>query len=483
MLDLVRPLRVLALTIAFMGALTASASASGALDWNNLGARAGSPGVAALDGRVDVLNTDMPGKLIAGGAFLAAGQAAGNTVFDDHIAIWNGTSWKPLRNTAGAATDGLNGDVRSLAFAGGKIYAGGVFTNAGGNAGADFLAVWDTTSLTPSWQSICSSSPNGGNVDALKIVGNTMYVGGSFGDWGAAGPGNPRDYLIACDLTTGVSSPMVVSDGDATGAIKALAVDGNGDLYAGGNFGNWGGIATADYVVKYDLPSNAMSGTASGIDSTGVDSLATYGTDLYVGTDDVNVAGIVNADAVVKWDGAAWSAVGQNNANTNGYFGGLSFPPDVQALTVGHVGAFNDAVFASGNWINANGDARSDDVAGFFPNTWIALGGNANFTDGPLSGNLARGLTLYNGNLIVGGNFADGGGDPLADSIACFQWAGRCAPAPVPTPPPVVTPPPPASAAAAATATGRRAAALKKCKKKSGDARAKCKKKAKKLPV
>ncbi len=270
---------------------------------------------------------------------------------------------------------------------------------------------------------------------------------------------------------------MVASDGDATGTITALALDSNGDLYAGGNFGNWGGIADADYVVKYDLPSNAMSGTASGIDSTGVDSLATHGTDLYVGTDDVNVGGIPNADAVVKWDGSAWSALGSNPGNTNGYFGGLSFAPDVQALVVGHVGAFDDAVFASGNWINAGGNPRSDDIAGFFPNAWTAIGGNSDYTDGPFNGNLARGLALYNGNLIAGGNFADAGGDPLADSIACFQWVGPCAPAPATTPPPVTTTPPPAGP------TGRRATALKKCKKKSGRARAKCKKKAKRLPL
>ncbi len=201
MLDVIRALRVLGLSIAFMATFAASASASGALSWNNLGSQAGAPGVPALDGRVDVLNTELPGKLIAGGAFLGAGQAAGNTVFDDHIAIWDGSSWSPLRSGAGAATDGLNGDVRALTVSGGKIYAGGVFTNAGGNGSADFLAVWDTNAVSPSWQPICPSAPNGGTVNALKIVGNTLYVGGSFADWGAAGPGNPRDYLISCDLS------------------------------------------------------------------------------------------------------------------------------------------------------------------------------------------------------------------------------------------------------------------------------------------
>ena len=403
----------LALTVLVMLAIPAGASATGPGGWSSLG---------SLDGRVDVLNTDMPGKLIAGGAFLGAGQAAGATVFDDHIAIWDGTAWSPLRNAAGAATDGLNGDVRAIAVAGPKIYAGGVFTNAGGNANADFLAVWDTSAPTPSWQPICSSAPNGGTVNALKIVGNTMYVGGAFADWGAAGPGNPRDYLIACDLTTGVSTSMVASDGDATGAILALAVDSNADLYAGGNFGDWAGIASADYVVKYDLPSNAMSGTASGIDSTGVDSLATIGTDLYVGTDDTDVGGIPNADGVVKWNGSFWSALGSNTANTNGYFGGLAFPPDVQSLVTS-----GSTVFASGNWLNADGDPLADDVATFYGSAWHHVGSNGALNDGPLSGNLARGLAVFNGNLIVGGNFADAGGDPQADYVACFDLgAGPC---------------------------------------------------------
>jgi trimeric autotransporter adhesin len=472
MLDVLRPLRVLALSIAFLAAFAASASAAGPGGWSNLGAQAGAPSVPALDGRVDVLNTDMPGKLIAGGAFLGAGQPAGNTVFDDHIAIWDGTSWSPLRNAAGAATDGLNGDVRTIAVSGSKIYAGGVFTNAGGNGTADFLAVWDTSAVTPSWQPICPSSPNGGTVTALQIVGSTMYVGGSFGDWGGAGP-NARDFLISCDLNTGVSSPMVLADGDATGGISSLAVDGNGDLYAGGSFSNWGTIATADDVVKYDLPTNTMSGLGGFTDSGNVDSLTATGTDLYVGTDHQDVGGLQNADSVAKWNGSSWVALGSNTGNTNGYFGGLSFNPDVQALTTS-----GSTVYASGNWINANADPLSDDVASFNGASWNHVGSNGALNDGPFNANLNRGLAVYNGNLIAGGNFSDAGGEPLADSIACFQLTATPCTPPIVTPPPPATPTPPA-----AGPTGRRAAALKKCKKKSGDARTACKKKAKKLPV
>ncbi len=474
MRNAIRPLLVLALSMACIVSMTALALALGPGGWGNLGERA--PGVSALDGRVDVLSTEIPGKLLAGGAFTAAGVPAGNTTNDDHIAIWDGASWSPLG--AGA---GLNGDVRALEFDNGKIYAGGVFTAAGGNANADFLAVWDTTAVTPSWQPVCSAAnpPNGGNVDALKIVGNTLYVGGAGQNWG----GIPQaDYLFACDLTSGIPTAMVDVDGDATGAILALAVDSNGDLYAGGNFINWDastiGTNDADYVVKYDLPSGTPSALVSapaqptpGIDSTGVDSLATIGTTLFVGTDDVNVDGIPQADHVVRWDGSDWSAVGSNTANTNGYFPTTA---DIQSMTPSAV--LSNMLWVSGNWQNADGDPLADSVARFDGfGYWQTVGHNG-AGNGPLNGNLNRGLAEYHNAVIVGGNSSDAGGDPLADFIGCSPFGTI----PCVQPPPTVTTPPPAVIPAP---TGRRAAALKKCKKKRGRARANCKKKAKKLPV
>ena len=48
-----------------------------------------------------------------------------------------------------------NGGVSAIAVAGGKVYAGGSFTNAGGDANADFLAVWDGTS----WKPFCTPRP------------------------------------------------------------------------------------------------------------------------------------------------------------------------------------------------------------------------------------------------------------------------------------------------------------------------------------
>jgi hypothetical protein len=415
--------------------IPAGASALGPGGWDNLGQR--SAGLSALDGRADVLSTDMPGKLIAGGAFTSAGVPTGATTDDDHIAIWNGTTWSPLG--AGA---GLNGDVRAIEFDSGKIYAGGVFTNAGSGS-ADGLAMWDTNNPGLGWQHFCNS-PNNAGVAALKIVGNDLFIGSSTQDWLGGGPGDPSDYLVRCNLTTGNVTAMVPNDGDASGSIAGLASDANGDLYAGGSFINWdattlGASNNADYVVKFDLPTGTPSALGPGISGTNVDSVATIGNDLYVGTDVENVGGMATADHVAKWNGSAWSGAGANTAGTDGYFSATVFADDYQSLTTS-----GTTLFVSGNWANADGNPLADKVARFdstctpvagVETCWDTVGSNGALNDGPFSGNLNRGLAVYNNALIVGGNFADAGGDPLADSIACFALgATPCTPPPAPLP-------------------------------------------------
>ena len=68
--------------------------------------------------------------------------------------------------------------VFAIAYANGKVYAGGSFQDAGGNANADFLAVWDGVS----WEPFCNApgSAFSGPVLALQVIGPTLYAGGSF---------------------------------------------------------------------------------------------------------------------------------------------------------------------------------------------------------------------------------------------------------------------------------------------------------------
>ena len=245
--------------------------------------------------------------------------------------------------------------------------------NAGGS-GANYLAVWNGAA----WQSVCA--PLSAGVLSLEVVGNTLYVGGSFLNVN----GDPAaDQLIKCDVPSGgYIGPTVDSDADLDGGVQALVSDASGNLYAGGTFINMDGITQADYVAKYNGASWSAMGAgldpANGaINTANVDSLATDGTNVFVGADDPDVAGIPAADHVARWDGAAWNAVGSGP-------GGDGWLPATAAVN----GLVSDGarLFATGEWADAGGDPLADDVGVFDGSSWSHLGSNSDTTNGPWLG-------------------------------------------------------------------------------------------------
>ena len=390
------------LAVAAVLAFAAPAVAIGPGGWDHLGHGATSA-LASLNGAVYALNADYPGVLLVGGNFTSAG---GNTNAA-RIATWNGTAWGSV-GSGGIS----NGAVNAIAYHAGKVYAGGTFLNAGGNADADFLAVWNGSVWAPFCTSTKPGPAFGGSVQALQIIGPTLYVGGSF----ANGAGiAAADFLLACDLATGTSSALVPSDGDINGGVLALTADSNGVLYAGGQFINVAGIPAADHVAAYDGSWHAMGiggGSGGGAIDTFVRALTAHGTDVYVGTDAVNVAGITTADHVVKWDGSTWSAVGSNTAGTDGWFPTTTF---INALTT--VGPM---IFAAGSFQNANGVATADNIAYFDGSTWRPIGSNG-AGNGPLPGNLIA-LGVFRNKIYASGNFTSAGGDTYGVSLAAYAF-------------------------------------------------------------
>ena len=376
-------------------ALPAGSGSALAGAWSHLG-DAGRAGTASLNGAVYALNADAPGLLYAGGSFTSAG---GNSKAA-HLASWNGSKWAAVGSPA------LNGDVHAIAYHAGKVYVGGVFKNAGGDPNLDFLAEWDGSK----WGAVCNTPGPAvtANVNALQIIGSTLYIGGSF----ANGAGiDSADFLLACDLRTGVASSTVAKDGDFAGAVYALAADSQGTLYAGGGFSNVAGIPAADNIAAYS--GGAWHALGSGASPGGgpiddfVRSLAAHGTDLYVGTDAKNVGGIAQADHVAKWNGSAWSALGSSGSGNEGWFPASSF---IYALT-----SSGPRVFAAGSFQNANGDPHADQIAYFDGTTWHALGSNG--ANGPWIG-YGLALALFKSKLYAGGSFTSAGSDPLAHGIA-----------------------------------------------------------------
>ena len=201
------------------------------------------PKAYSLNGAVYALSAESDNGLLVGGNFnfkTADGRPAA------HLAVWYPTQFW----SAYATPTPLNGDVHAIAWDYDhiKLYVGGQFTDAGGNATANFLAVWNGSN----WAPFCG--PLGGSVAALQIIGSTLYVGGAFQNGGGIHNAN---YLIACDLNTGVARP-VGNVGDINGGVYALTPDANGTLYAGGQFINIAGIPQADHVAAFDGSWHAM---------------------------------------------------------------------------------------------------------------------------------------------------------------------------------------------------------------------------------
>jgi hypothetical protein len=77
----------------------------------------------------------------SGSRLFAAGswQNADGKPTGDVIAFFNGSRWQPLGSN-GAGGGPWVGDTQALAVFRGKLYAGGAFTKAGGDAKANFAA-------------------------------------------------------------------------------------------------------------------------------------------------------------------------------------------------------------------------------------------------------------------------------------------------------------------------------------------------------
>ena len=392
-----RPVLVAMLAVAAGALLVLSpATAAGPGGWDHVGSGAAS-GSASLNSRVSALAPG-DGALLVGGAFTDAGGRANG----DRVAEWNGQTWSAL-----GAAPLPNGEVKAIAYDNGKTYVGGSFVNAGGNAEADYLAVWDGATWEPFCDSLTPPTFNF-NVDALQIIGSTLFVGGEFQD---AADIDTADYMLACDLTTGASSSLFATDGQFSGPIYSLAADSLGTLYAGGNFLNLAEFPGADYVAGYSGGTWHAVGPSGTPSVTGiVRSLDTEGTNLYVGTDALDIAGIPQADHVARWDGSAWSALGANTAGTNGW---LPASATIYALE-----SYDGVVMVGGAFLDANGQAAADYLAAFGGTTWRPIGSNGS-GDGPVGAEV-HALRVYGNQLFAGGNFTAAGGDSRAKFLATY---------------------------------------------------------------
>jgi hypothetical protein len=273
--------------------------------------------------------------IYVGGLLTAAGKTLAN-----RIARWDGTNW----NDVGGGTMGGTGSAnRVLAFAGrgSDVFVGGTFTSVGGISVAN-IARWDGFNWSNMGFGFDSS------VGALAVSPSAVYAGGSFTNVTDAFT-FPVNHIAMWD---GFNWYSLGSGVNPSGNVNAIAVSGN-NIYIGGTFTNAGGVA-ANRIAVWNGGNWASlgSGSANGLNGT-VLAIAVNGGDVYVGGAFTN-AGTTVVRGIAKWDGANWSGLGSGAING-------SSAAEVRALAFGGDGKlYCCGRFTNISGINANGIARWD---------------------------------------------------------------------------------------------------------------------------
>jgi hypothetical protein len=185
----------------------------------------------------------------------------------------NGTllDWNP------SASDTVN----TLLVSGGTVYIGGTFTAITTDESAlqtrNRLAAIGTEGkgkLSDTW------NPNAnGPVDALAIIGDTLYAGGGFGQFGKVVGGQARSNLAAI----GIDGELADWRADTDREVLTLAVSGN-TLYAGGVFASvtgTDGLSLRHGLAAIDVGGNVLDWNPDADSS--VSALAVFGNTVYAG--------------------------------------------------------------------------------------------------------------------------------------------------------------------------------------------------------
>ncbi|HEY3319014.1 MAG TPA: MBG domain-containing protein [Planctomycetota bacterium] len=227
-------------------------------------------------------------------------------------------------------------------------------------------------------------------VNALAVDGNgNLYAGGMF----VVMHDKVVNYVAKWDGSSW--SPLGSGMNDA---VWALAVDGSGNVYAGGDFTTAGGVS-ANYVAKWN--GSSWSALGSGMNLYGsVYSLSVDGSGSVYAGGRFTAAGGVSANRIAKWDGSSWSALGSGMNNS------------VNALTVDASGS----VYAGGGFTTAGG-VSANCVAKWNGSAWSALGTGMGGSSPYLKALVLDGSS----NLYAGGSFTTAGAVG-ANNIA--KWNG-----------------------------------------------------------
>ena len=376
------------------------------------------PGITT--GTVYSLIPSQDGTLLIG---TSATSRFGGDLNMGSIARWDGARYRPL----GEGLYGAPGSMTIYAMiedAAGNVYVGGNFngaTNPGsGVVNSKGIIKWNVA--TQQWEAL-GLGLAGGQVYALALDGDTLYVGGTFTQSEGSTPVS-MNKVGRWRIDTGTWEALGTGVGSTTaglnGQVHALTLDNSGALIVGGAINQAGG-QPVNSIARWTPGSgwDNMGGglTSFAIDANGqptgvsfpstVQSLAYNPVtgDLYAGGyfgEYIGSAGIAQTKGLAVWDGSGWSLIP-----------GIGIPFNASNFAVHslHLDLAANRLYVGGTFFQyvATNPANSPEGNGVMAlnlgtGTWDDLQGG--IQQGASAGGTVYALTTWQGRLFAGGSFA-----------------------------------------------------------------------------
>lgn len=343
-----------------------------------------------IAGSADIASMMSDGdRIIIGGHFV---EVIPPTAAQGYIASWsNGWYYDWLYEDFSV---GPQGPVHAIADG----FVGGRFRTVRRHAYQDIEARGVAAGTTGGWSGVDRGVL--GDVYALAVSGDDLYVGGSFRS--VAG-GISVENIARFDgeqwRALGAGGPSSVSN-----SILAIAGDEVNGVYVGGEFVWAGGTSALSVAQWHDeqwkpLGPGLKRSPLGTMGPAEVHSMFLDGSDLYVGGF-FRLASDLELRSLAMWNGTEWSDVG----------GGVSVPTDVGI--VDEIVVRDENVFVGGAFTTAGLQQNASNIAVWNGDTWSAFGDGLN---GPV-----RAICVVDGQLYAGGDF-DHSGVTIASNIAAWN--------------------------------------------------------------
>ena len=373
--------------------VTASAPASG--QWAAISTAAPAAFGPGRLTRVKGSKIGPDGQLYVYGTF----DNAGGDPTADNLAVYNPVTdaWHGL-GSDGDGNSALSAEVFDIAWYGGSLIVAGDFSNAGGVAGANYIAAWNGSAW--SRRGVFSST-----VNSLSVANGVLYAAGDFLN---------TDGLATADMIAawdGYTWTAIGSNGAGNGPVTAgwiqkVVATPDGRVFIGGNFANAGGNPDADNAAWWDPGSSSwqsIGGSAGGTIGSSVTSLAVSGNRVDLIGSFQDAAGDLLADYIVEWTGVEWRHLGSNLAGTGGSLN--SEPLDIAV--------YGANLIITGTFIVAGGATNATGVAAWNGSKWLALGA-------PNPSAFMWGVNVVGRTAYATGQFRALAGITGADGIAAY---------------------------------------------------------------